>query len=233
MDEERDRTDAEELEALERRYAEARERMVELQLRARGIRDEAVLKAMASVPRHAFVPEWIRGHAYADMALPIGRGSTISQPYVVAQMTELACLDEGSRVLEIGTGSGYQSAILAAVGAEVISLEIDWVLGTAAKKRLAKLGYARVRVEIGDGYLGWPAGAPYDAIVLTAAPRELPPPLREQVAVGGRIVAPVGPFGIQELIVITRTSTHGYETESIAGVAFVPMTGRADGEEDS
>jgi protein-L-isoaspartate(D-aspartate) O-methyltransferase len=191
-------------------------------LRLLGIRDERVLEAMRRVPRHEFVPEAERQSAYEDRPLPIGRGQTISQPYIVAAMTELAAPEPGARVLEIGTGSGYQAAVLAEVAGEVYSIEIIPELARTAAARLARLGYGRVHVRTGDGYLGWPEAAPFDAIIVTAAPPEVPKPLEEQLKVGGRLVIPVGDL-YQELRVITRTPT-GLREQSVFPVRFVPMT---------
>jgi protein-L-isoaspartate(D-aspartate) O-methyltransferase len=197
--------------------------MVETQLIARGIKDPKVLAAMGSVPRHEFVSERHRDVAYADGPLSIGEGQTISQPYIVALMTELARLDEDSRVLEIGTGSGYQAAILHEVAGEVYSIEIIAGLARSAKEKLPRLGYGKIRLRHGDGYRGWPDAGPFDAILVTAAPRIVPEPLKEQLAEGGRLIIPVG-SGVQELLVFTRTP-EGIERDSIIPVLFVPMTG--------
>lgn len=194
-----------------------------------GIDDPAVLDAIRVVPRHEFVPDALRALAYADQPLPIGREQTISQPYVVALMSELAEVERGDKVLEVGTGSGYQAAVLAEMGAEVCSIEIVEPLAREAAADLARLGY-EVRTRIGDGYRGWPEEAPFDAIVITAAPPEIPEPLLEQLAIGGRLVVPVGEaMGDQELVVITRTS-EGFERERSIPVRFVPMTGEAQRE---
>ncbi len=203
--------------------ARARERMVESQLAARGIRDERVLEAMRRVERHLFVPEGLRAEAYDDRPLSIGHGQTISQPYVVALMTELARVRPGARVLEIGTGSGYQAAVLSRLAAEVYSIEIVEPLAREAALRLERLGFANVSVRAGDGYRGWPEKAPFDAILVTAAPPEVPRPLLEQLAVGARLVAPVGEIR-QELVVVERTAS-GYERRTAGAVRFVPMTG--------
>jgi len=209
------------------RFAEARRRMVAEQIAARGIADERVLAAMRSVPRHEFVPAERRDDAYEDFPIGIGHGQTISQPYIVALMTSLARVGSGARVLEVGTGSGYQAAVLAACGAEVWTIEIVEPLAERAKADLARLGFARVHVRSGDGYRGWPEVAPFDAIVVTAAPPSVPAPLLEQLAMGGRLVIPVGEIGaIQSLEVHTRTE-RGIEVESVAPVRFVPMTGEA------
>jgi protein-L-isoaspartate(D-aspartate) O-methyltransferase len=199
--------------------------MVEEQIEARGVRDARVLEALRKVPRHEFVPENLRERAYGDTALPIGHGQTISQPYVVAVMTELAHLGPDSKVLEIGTGSGYQAAILSLLAGEVYSIEIVAPLAERAKETLARLGY-RVHLRTGDGYAGWPEAAPFDAIVVTAAPPEVPQALREQLAVGGRLVVPVG-TGVQELQVHTRTED-GFDVENILPVRFVPMVPGGD-----
>jgi protein-L-isoaspartate(D-aspartate) O-methyltransferase len=205
-----------------------REKMVSEQLQARDIDDARVLAAMRKVPRHLFVPEDLRARAYGDHALPIGYDVTISQPYIVALMTQLAQVEPGDRVLEIGTGSGYQSAVLAELGAEVYSLEIVEPLATAAAALLEQLGYDAVHVRHGDGYAGWPEHAPFQAILVTAAPPRIPEPLQEQLAVGGRLVVPIGEPWKQELLVVTRTED-GTRQRSVIPVAFVPMVGEAQG----
>jgi len=205
--------------------ADERERMVRTQLRARDIDDPRVLAAMRSVPRHEFVPPELAFAAYEDGPLPIGHEVTISQPYIVALMTQLAGVGPGERVLDVGTGSGYQAAVLAAMGAEVYGIEIIEPLATAAAERLARLGYAAT-IRAGDGWAGWPEHAPFDAIVLAAAPADVPAALTEQLAVGGRLVLPVGDRRRQELVVVTRTE-RGLERRSVLPVAFVPMTGQA------
>jgi len=205
--------------------AEARERMVHTQIRARGIDDPAVLAAMSKVPRHRFVPEDLRPYAYADGPLRIGHGQTISQPYIVALMTALIEPRDSMRVLEIGTGSGYQAAVLAEIVGEVYTIEIVPELGRQAAALLAELGYDNVHTRIGDGFDGWPEHAPFDAVLVTAAPEDIPRPLLEQLAVGGRLVIPLG-SGSQDLVRVTRGET-GFERESITPVRFVPMTGKA------
>jgi len=203
-----------------------REEMVRDQIEARGIQDRLVLEAMRLVERHRFVPEEEVRFAYADMPLPIGHSQTISQPYIVALMSELAQVGPGDKVLEVGTGSGYQAAVLAAMGATVYSVEIVAPLACRAQELLAELGYENVHLRQGDGYGGWPEVAPFDAIVVTAAPPEVPEPLKAQLAVGGRLVIPVGK-GVQQLMVTERTREGFYEHPSIL-VRFVPMVGEAE-----
>jgi protein-L-isoaspartate(D-aspartate) O-methyltransferase len=200
--------------------------MVEEQLKKRGIVSPTVLSVMAKVPRHRFVPGPLRGLAYSDGPLPIGQGQTISQPYIVALMTELIEPKKSMRVLEIGTGSGYQAAVLAECTHEVHTIEVVPELGRGAARLLRELGYRNVHTKIGDGYEGWPERAPFDAILLTAAPPDrIPQPLLDQLKIGGRLVAPVGRED-QDLVRITRTET-GFKRETIAPVRFVPMTGKA------
>ena len=199
--------------------------MVHQQIEERGIRQPEVLRAMETVPRHVFVPAEQRDRAYGDYPLPIGWGQTISQPYVVALMTELLDLDKGDKVLEIGTGSGYHAAVLSRVAGEVYTIEIIEELGRQARETLGGLGYGNVHVRVGDGYQGWPEHAPYDAIILTAAPTKIPQPLLDQLKVGGRMVVPVGSF-LQDLQLITKTP-NGIEKKTVAPVRFVPMTGEA------
>jgi len=206
---------------------EARERMVQEQIVARGVSDPRVLEALRKVPRHRFVPKAMQPSAYEDSALPIGLGQTISQPYVVAFMTEALELKPQDRVLEIGTGSGYQAAVLSLLAREVYSMEIVEQLGRKAEARLKEMGYANVHVRIGDGYRGWPDAAPFDAIIVTAAPPDVPPALVEQLRPGGRMVAPVGRY-LQNLIRLRRTAK-GLERESLLPVRFVPMV--PEGEE--
>ncbi|MCM8596496.1 protein-L-isoaspartate(D-aspartate) O-methyltransferase [Accumulibacter sp.] len=211
-------------------YATARSRMVEQQLRSpwRGISDPAVLRAMATVPRHEFVPRELRRYAYDDNPLPIGHGQTISQPYVVAFMTEKLEPRPGDRVLEIGTGSGYQAAILAGLVREVYSVEIVEALARRAESDLNRLGYRNVRVRHGDGYQGWPEAAPFDAIIVTCAPDHVPQPLVDQLRDGGRMVIPVGGSGQQELFLL-RKQAGKLRREAVLPVRFVPMTGTAEG----
>lgn len=207
-------------------YLAKREQMVARQIRARDVRDERVLQAMARVPRHEFVPEAVRPQAYEDYPLPIGSEQTISQPYIVALMTSLLELEGGERVLEIGTGSGYQAAILGELAGEVDSIEILEPLALRARTLLGELGYKNVRVHVGDGWTGLPARAPFDGIVVTAASPKVPQPLLDQLKVGGRLVVPIGRF-FQDLLVYTRTAT-GFEKRNVIPVRFVPMTGEAE-----
>ena len=204
-----------------------RREMVRTQLKARDITDGAVLAVMERVPRHLFVPESERFRAYADHPLPIGLRQTISQPYIVAYMTQALQVEEGDRVLEIGTGSGYQAAVLSHLAAEVYSIEILPDLAEQAGERLSVLGYDNVRVRAGDGYFGWPEHAPFDGIMVTAAPDHVPPRLVEQLAPGGRLVMPVGER-YQELVRITRGEGEETALERLLPVRFVPMTGRAE-----
>lgn len=204
--------------------ADLRRRMVEEQLRERDIQDTLVLDAMESVPRHRFVPEAYRDRAHADRPLPIPEGQTISQPYIVALMSQLAQVRPGEKVLEVGTGSGYQAAVLAEMGARVYTIEIVERLARTARQRLGRLGYDRVAVRHGDGYRGWPEEAPFDAIVVTAAPEELPDPLVEQLAPGGRLVAPVGPRNRTQYLTLVEKSADGETTRRrLTPVRFVPM----------
>jgi protein-L-isoaspartate(D-aspartate) O-methyltransferase len=200
-----------------------REKMVENQIKARGVKDPRVLAALLKVERHRFVPEKYLDDAYSDQPLPIGGGQTISQPYIVGLMTELLELKGNEKVLEIGTGSGYQAAILAELVKEVYTIEIIESLASTAEKRLSELGYQNITVKAGDGYLGWPEAAPFDAIIVTAAPDHIPKPLIEQLREGGRLVVPVGTY-TQELKKIVKRLGK-METIDIIPVLFVPMTG--------
>ena len=201
-----------------------RARMLSEQLKARDIRDERVLDAMLQVPRHLFVPAPLRSQAYADSPLPIGHDQTISQPYIVAFMSQGLKVEPGDRVLEIGTGSGYQAAILGRLAKEVYTIEIVQPLAERARATLAEQGYRNVHVRHGNGYLGWPEQAPFDRIMVTAAPDEVPPALIEQLKVGGLMAIPVGTTS-QELRILRRTPT-GIETLDTLPVRFVPMTGK-------
>ena len=207
-------------------FAKKRNKMVENQIKARGVSDERVLNAMSKVQRHLFVPENLRNRAYEDEPLPIGHGQTISQPYIVAYMTEQIDLNESEKVLEIGTGSGYQAAILAEIAKEVYTIEIVPELAARAAEVLHELDYSNVSVKTGDGYLGWPEAAPFDAIIVTAAPAHIPQPLVDQLEVGGRMIIPIGDFS-QDLILLERT-TKGIEQKRKIPVRFVPMTGEAE-----
>lgn len=198
--------------------------MIEEQIIPRGVRDPATLVALRAVPRERFVPHTHRHLAYADHPLPIGQEQTISQPFIVAFMTEAARIKSGDKVLEVGTGSGYQAAVLAAMGAEVFTIEIIPELAAAATATLREAGYERVRVRTGDGYRGWPEAAPFDAIIVTAAPAEIPPALIEQLAEGGRMVIPVGPQSSgQELTLVTKRRGE-VRQRTLLPVRFVPFT---------
>jgi len=206
-------------------YHTVREHMVTFDIKRRGVSDDDVLRAMEAVPRHEFVlPDYL-SQAYADHPLPIGYGQTISQPYIVAVMTELLNLKRGDRVLEIGTGSGYQAAILAELTEEVYSVEIIPELYKSSTETLQRLGYANVKTKNADGYYGWKEHAPFDAIIVTAAPDHIPQPLVNQLADGGRLVVPVGPPGAFQTL--WKIEKHGEEivSKSVMGVVFVPLTG--------
>lgn len=211
--------------AEEDRWSEPRRRMVERDLRARGIKEPRLLAAMETIPRHLFVPEKKRPAAYDDRPLPIGESQTISQPYIVALMTELMALKDGEKVLEIGTGSGYQTAVLARLAGEVYSIEILPRLSAGAKKILTQLGYINVQLKVGDGYYGWEEKGPFDAILLTAAAPKIPDPLWLQLREGGRLVMPLGEPGRTQRLVRVK-KLHGEPlVEDVKGVAFVPLTG--------
>lgn len=206
-------------------YEKPREHMVDFDIEARGVRDSEVLRAMRAVPRHEFVlPDYVN-LAYADNPLPIGYGQTISQPYIVAVMTELLGLKRGDRVLEIGTGSGYQAAILAQLTDEVFSVEIIEELHERATEVLERLGYDRIKTKHADGYYGWEEHAPYDAIIVTAAPDHIPQPLVEQLKDGGRLVVPVGPPGWHQTLWLIEKQGEEVVSKSVMGVVFVPLTG--------
>jgi len=202
-------------------YEQARRNMVEYQIKARGIKDKRVIAAMLKVPRHLFVPEEMRDMAYRDEPLPIGYGQTISQPYIVAYMTEALKLRPEDKVLEIGTGSGYQTAILAELVRDVYTIEIIPELSERAQVTLKNLGYTNIEFLIGDGSKGWPEKAPFDAILVSAAPAEVPPALVEQLQINGRLVIPVGTDS-QELVLIKKTKK-GLEKTRLIGVRFVPL----------
>jgi len=205
---------------------EERSMMVETQIKRRGVKDERVLQAMRKVPRHLFVPKNERDQAYNDYPLKIGHGQTISQPYIVALMTELLKIEPEDKILEVGTGSGYQAAILAELAAEVYTIEIVEPLAQSAEKLLEKLGYSNIKIRAGDGFFGWPEEAPFDGIMLTAAPVKVPRPLLDQLKDGGRLVVPEGKF-YQDLVVYEKVKNRIKRREVIP-VRFVPMTGRAE-----
>jgi protein-L-isoaspartate(D-aspartate) O-methyltransferase len=211
--------------AIEDPYTELRERMVSDQIEARGVSDPTVLTAMRRVQRHRFVPDEYLDQAYDDHPLPIGYGQTISQPYIVGLMSEKLEIEPGDKVLEIGTGSGYQAAILAEMGMQVYSIEIIPELAAQAAERLEALGYADVRTRAADGYWGWPEEAPFDAIIVTAAPDHVPQPLVEQLKPGARLVIPVGPVGaVQTLWQFTADESGELTAHNLGGVSFVPLT---------
>ncbi len=208
-------------EQLGEQFEQQRRQMVKYQLRDRGLKDERVLAAMSKVPRHQFVDSSWRDLAYSDRPLPIGHNQTISQPYIVAYMTEAAEISSEAKVLEIGTGCGYQAAILGEIAKEVYSIEIIPQLAERARRTLSQLGYENIEVKTGDGYQGWAEHAPYDAIIVTAAPEEIPEPLIEQLAINGKMVIPVGTW-YQDIIVLTKTENRIVEEKTIP-VRFVPM----------
>lgn len=210
----------------ERSYPNQRRMMVEEQIMSRGVTDPGVVEAMREVPRHAFVPDPLRDQSYVDGPLAIGSGQTISQPYIVALMTSLLELDGSEKILEIGTGSGYQAAVLSRLAREVYTIEIREELGEKAESTLTDLGYDNVHVRIGDGYQGWPEEAPFDGIMVTAAPGEIPEPLIGQLKQGAKLVIPVGDF-FQDLLVLTKTDD-GVERREIIPVRFVPMIGEVE-----
>ena len=213
------------MEASSAEYQRLREQMVETQIALRGIADPRVLEVMRQVPRHRFVPKHLLSAAYADCALPIGEGQTISQPYIVALMTEALELKGHERVLEVGTGSGYQAAILSKLAQEVYTIERHAVLAERAEKLLRELGCHNVHVRVGDGTAGWPEHAPFEAIIVTAAAPEVPQPLLDQLADGGRLVAPVGPAGFQNLVCVRKKGKRT-TTRHLVPVAFVPLIGK-------
>ena len=204
-------------------FSHLREKMVTTQIIARGVKDSRVIEAMRKVPRHLFVPENMRESAYDDRPLPIGEGQTISQPYIVAFMTEVLHLSPGDKVLEIGTGSGYQAAILAEIVSEVYTIEIRPRLGETARERLKEMGYSNIFVKIGDGYKGIPEKAPFNAVIVTCAPEKIPRPLIDQLTEGGRMIIPVGERrGIQKLVLLKKVEGK-IMTKAVMNVLFVPM----------
>jgi protein-L-isoaspartate(D-aspartate) O-methyltransferase len=201
--------------------------MVEQQIAARGITDPATLEAMRTVPRHEFLPLRLREEAYGDYPLPIGHEQTISQPYIVAFMTEAIHPQRGEKILEVGAGSGYQAAVLAQMGADVYTIEIIEPLAKMARQTLERLGYKNAQVHLGDGYRGWPEHAPFDAIIVTCAPENIPPDLVTQLRDGGRMIIPVG-GGMEQELVLLRKNGDTVQKESVLPVRFVPMTGEAE-----
>jgi len=210
---------------MEERFYRLREKMVRQQIAARGVSDRRVIEAMLRVPRHLFVPEEMRDRAYEDTPLPIGGGQTISQPYMVAWMTELLETKKGDRILEVGTGSGYQAAILCELCGMVYSVEKQPGLAKAAEERLTSLGYHNFRLRVGDGTMGWPEEAPFDGIIVTAGAPSVPEPLLEQLAEGGRLVIPVGPTGMQMLKRIRRERNE-FKYSDEGACVFVPLVGK-------
>ncbi|MFD2516847.1 protein-L-isoaspartate(D-aspartate) O-methyltransferase [Salinimicrobium flavum] len=204
-----------------------KEEMIEEHLRARDISDPAVLKAMEEVDRELFVPSDLRERAYDDSPLPIGKNQTISQPYIVAYMAEQLHLDKKDKILEVGSGCGYNAAVLSRLVAHVYSLEIIGWLADLTKENLKQTGFKNISVKQGDGYNGWPEKAPFDAIILTAAPPAIPPPLKDQLKLGGRLLAPVGRMN-QKLILLTKTGEDKFQEKTLLPVRFVPMTGKTD-----
>ncbi|MBD3379754.1 MAG: protein-L-isoaspartate(D-aspartate) O-methyltransferase [Candidatus Omnitrophica bacterium] len=203
-------------------FRRRREKMVKEQIKARGVDDPRVINAMLKVKRHLFVPEAVKGAAYSDRPLPIGYGQTISQPFIVGYMTQALDLDPADRVLEIGTGSGYQAAVLAELAGEVYSVEIIGELAEQARRTLERRGYDNVKVKYGDGYEGWKEHAPYDAVIVTAAPPQIPEELIRQLRTGGRMIVPAGRF-YQELVFITKKAGGRVERKKLMPVRFVPM----------
>ncbi len=207
-------------------FGPQRDRMIKVQISARGVKDSAVLKAMGEVPRHLFVPKRVRAQAYEDYPLPIGLGQTISQPYIVAYMTELLQLNEQARVFELGTGSGYQAAVASRIADQVYTMEIYGELAESAALRLDDLGFENVHVKEGDGYFGWEKEAPFDAIIVTAAADHIPGPLLEQLKPGGRLIIPLGsPFSVQQLVLVTKDLNGRITEKGIIAVRFVPLLG--------
>jgi len=209
-------------------FSKKREQMVRYQIKARGVKDELVLKAMREVPRHFFVPPAYKREAYEDYPLPIGEGQTISQPYIVALMTEVAEIRPGNKVLEIGTGSGYQAAVLSQITDLVFSVEIRENLARQAATLLSDLGYNQVRVRTADGYFGWPEEAPFDVIIVTCAANHIPPPLFQQLKEGGRLVIPVGSTVFYQTLTLVKKVNGKPEFRQLLDVRFVPMVGEIE-----
>jgi len=209
-------------------YMQMRQAMVENDIKRRGIKDKKVLDVMGRIPRHLFVDKNLRNRAYADYPLPIGEGQTISQPYVVALMTEALRLKPADKVLEIGTGSGYQAAVLSEIVKEVYTIEIRKSLTDTAAKRLKDLGYGNVKVKYADGYFGWEQYSPFDAIIITAAANHIPPPLIKQLKEGGKLILPLGSTVYYQTLTLVTKKKGDLDVEQIAPVAFVPMTGEAE-----
>jgi protein-L-isoaspartate(D-aspartate) O-methyltransferase len=209
-------------------FIKQREEMVLKTIEKRGVKNKVVIKSMKTVKRHLFVPENAVSDAYTDRPLPIGYGQTISQPYIVAYMTEVINPKPEYKVLEIGTGSGYQAAVLAEIVKEVYTIEIIPELGHAAAARLKKLGYANVHVKVGDGYFGWPEHGPYDAIIVTAAAEFVPPPLLEQLKEGGKIVIPIGSPFMNQMLMLVEKKGEKMTTKNLMPVVFVPFTRKQD-----
>ena len=210
------------------KWERRREQLVASTIEARGVTNKQVLEAMRTVPRHLFVPEDAKKHAYTDQPLPIGYGQTISQPYIVAYMTEMLDIEPGDRVLEIGTGSGYQAAVLAEITDEVYTIEIIEPLAESARERLQRIGYTEVKVKNADGYFGWPEHAPFDGIIVTAAAGHVPPPLVQQLAPGGRIIIPIGGvYQVQQLTLLEKDMDGEITSQQLMAVRFVPFTGEA------
>ena len=209
----------------EHTYKARREKMVQVQIASRGVKDEKVLRAMRTVPRHRFVSEDFTGSAYEDRPLPIGYGQTISQPYIVALMTELLNVDKEDKVLEVGTGSGYQAAVLSEIVSQVYTIEIFEELGIPAGERLKNLGYSNTTVKVADGYHGWPEKAPFDAIIVTCAASHIPPPLIEQLKEGGRMCIPVGSVFWKQILILVSKENGEITAKNILPVRFVPLLG--------
>ena len=212
----------------EESYGQKRQAMIENHIKGRGIKDRRVLDIMGKIPRHLFVDEHVRDRAYGDHPLPIGEGQTISQPYVVALMTEALQLKPTDRVLEIGTGSGYQAAVLAGIVKEVYTIEIRKSLAAQAEKRLKDLGYTNVKVKYADGYFGWEEFAPFDAIIITASANHIPPPLIRQLKEGGRLILPLGSTVYYQTLTLATKRKGDLDVQQMGAVAFVPMIGESD-----